>query len=271
MTMHRWGAILLLALLAGSGCATTSPTRWGEGATLTPGWDRVRDAAVDAATDPHVWVPLAGAVVFRAGDWDEDVSDWARRETPVFGSTENARRWSDDLKSASAIAYALTVLATPSGDDPREWFTNKAKGLAVGLGARAATSWSTRALKEGIGRERPDGSDDLSMPSGHSSASAVNTRLASRNLRAIPMSDRTRRALDIGLLSLTLGTSWARVEAGKHYPSDTLAGMALGGFFAAFVNDAFLGDPVADADGDVRGVMLEAVPDGAMIRFYAVY
>jgi membrane-associated phospholipid phosphatase len=31
------------------------------------------------------------------------------------------------------------------------------------------------------------------------------------------------------------------LEAKKHYPSDVLAGMALGHFLGAFINDAFLG------------------------------
>lgn len=273
MTTNRWlrGLVGTALLLLGSGCATV-PDRgaWGSEATLTPGWERVRASAVNAARDPHVWVPLAGAAVFQIGDFDEEVSDWARRETPVFGSQENARDWSDHLRSASSTAYALTVLFADSGDDPSQWWSNKARGLAVGLSARALTSGLTSGLKDAVGRERPDGSDDLSFPSGHSSAAAVNGRLASRNLRYIDVSPRTRRVLDAGLLAMTIGTGWARIEAGKHYPSDTLFGMALGNFIAVFVNDAFLGDG-RRADGSARGVMFEAVPDGAMVRFYAVY
>ncbi|HEV8695824.1 MAG TPA: phosphatase PAP2 family protein [Lysobacter sp.] len=266
--LSRWLLCGVLTVCGASGCATLPDgSAWGESATLTPGWERIRTSAIHAAKDPHVWVPLAGAVVFQVGDLDREVSDWAQRETPVFGSARNAERWSDDLRTASSMAYAVTVLLTPSGDEPDEWLRNKAKGLAVGVAARAVTSGVTQGLKHGVGRERPDGSDRLSFPSGHSSASAVNTQLASRNLRAIEMSDGTRRVLDIGLLTLTVGTSWARIEAGKHYPSDTLFGMALGNFFAAFINDAFLGAP-ADRR---RGVMIEALPGGAAIYFYVTY
>lgn len=266
--LGKWLVCCLLAICA-SGCATlpAGQSAWGEGATLRPGWERVRESAINAAKDPHVWVPLAGAAVFQVGDWDHEVAEWAQRERPLFGSQRNAAQWSDDLRTASAYAYAFTVLLTPSGDEPGEWFRNKARGLTVGLTARAATSLLTQALKEGVGRERPDGSDFLSFPSGHTSASAVNTRLASRNLRSLPLSDGTRRVLDAGLLTLTLGTSWARIEAGKHYPSDTLFGMALGNYLAVFINDAFLGQ---DA-GDRRGVMFEAVPGGMLVRYYAVY
>jgi hypothetical protein len=36
-------------------------------------------------------------------------------------------------------------------------------------------------------------------------------------------------------------TAWARIEAGAHYPTDVLAGAALGNFVSLFVHDAFLG------------------------------
>ena len=261
----RWPMmlVLVLALSGTSGCATLGEGSWGASATLTPGWDRIRESAVNAARDPYVWVPLAGAVVFQIDDWDREVADWARRETPVFGSTGDAARWSDDLRSASSVAYAATVLLTPSGDEPGKWFRNKAQGVAVGLAARALTSSTTQGLKHVADRTRPNGDDTRSFPSGHTSASAVNTRLASRNLQAMPLSDGTRRALDGGLLALTVGTSWARIEAGQHFPSDTLFGMALGNFFAAFINDAFLGQ----TPGQGVGLALAATPGGAELRW----
>jgi membrane-associated phospholipid phosphatase len=135
----------------------------------------------------------------------------------------------------------VTLLATPSGDTPREWFSNKTKGALVHIAAVSSTVAVTRGLKTTIDRKRPNGLGGESFPSGHASSSAVHTRLASRNLRSIEMSDAARTSLDVGLYALTIGTSWARIEAGWHYPSDTLFGMALGNFFASFLNDAFLG------------------------------
>lgn len=266
--LDSWVLACLLAIVGASGCATLPDgSVWGENATLAPGWERVRTSALNAARDPYVWVPLAGAAAFQISDWDREVADWAQRETPVFGSQRNAEQWSDDLRSASSIAYATTVLVTPGGDDAGEWWVGKAKGLAVGLAARGATSQVTQGLKHAVGRERPNGSDDMSFPSGHTSASAVNTRLASRNLDAIEMPGTVRRVLDVSLTSLTIGTSWARIEAGMHYPSDTLFGMALGNFLAAFINDAFLGAPASNRSG----VMVEAMPGGGAVRFFVVY
>lgn len=264
MTMRgSWWVLCALVALAGGGCATLSDgSGWGASATLRPGWQRVREAAANAARDPYVWVPLAGAAVFQVDNFDHRVSDWAQRETPVFGSQEDAARWSDDFRTAASIAYAATVLWTPSGEDAGEWLGNKARGLAVGLAARGLTSASTQALKHAVGRERPNGEDDLSFPSGHTSATSVNSRLASRNLQVVPLSKNTRRTLDTGLLLLDLGTSWARIEAGAHYPSDTLFGMALGNFIGAFINDAFIG---SNPDGMAQ-VTVHGITEGAELR-----
>jgi hypothetical protein len=45
----------------------------------------------------------------------------------------------------------------------------------------------------------------------------------------------------IGIVGMSAGEGWGRVEAQAHYPSDVLVGYALGHFFSAFINDAFLG------------------------------
>lgn len=233
---------LAAAFIATCGCSTLPNGRgWGEDATYAPGWERVKQAAENAAKDPWVWGPLIGAAAFQIDDWDRDVADWAREHTPVFGSQQNAEQWSDDLRTASSIAHYVTIVATPSGAEAGDWLLNKTKGALVGVVAVSTTTAITRQLKTAIDRERPNGLSGESFPSGHTASSAVHTRLASRNLEAIEMDDSTRRALDIGLTALTIGTSWSRIEAGWHYPSDTLFSMALGNFLASFVNDAFLG------------------------------
>ncbi|HEY5807568.1 MAG TPA: phosphatase PAP2 family protein [Povalibacter sp.] len=265
MSINRCGRALAIgaSTLIASGCTTLPNGKgWGEDATFTPGWERVRTAATGAAKDPWVWAPLIGAAAFQIDNWDRRTSDWAREHTPVFGSQSNAERWSDDLRDASAVAHYATVLATPSGPDGGDWVVNKAKGTLVGIAAVSATVVTTNALKSVTDRERPNGDDSASFPSGHTSSSAVHTRLASRNLRSIDMSDGWRRTADVGLTVLTLGTSWARIEAGWHYPSDTLVGMALGNFIASFINDAFLG--LEEGSDSVLG--LAAAPDGVVLQ-----
>jgi hypothetical protein len=251
---------VLLIVVSLSACGTLpSGEGWGEDATFTPGWERVRVSAVNAARDPWVWGPLIGAAAFQIDDWDRRTSDWAREHTPVFGSQRSAEEWSDDLRTASVVAHYVTVVATPSGDEFGEWVMNKAKGTLVGVAAVSSTVLITNTLKSAVDRERPNGDDSKSFPSGHTSTSAVHTRLASRNLQAIDLSMPMHRMLDAGLYALTIGTSWSRIEAGWHYPSDTLFGMALGNFIASFVNDAFLGveAPIA----------LSATSEGAMLQW----
>ena len=254
---------VLIASAMLTGCATLPNGRgWGEDATWRPGWKRVGAAAAEAASDPWVWVPLIGAAAFQIDDWDRRTSDWARDHTPVFGSQGSAEDWSDTLRTASVVAHYATIVATPSGTSGEEWLLNKAKGTLVGVAAVSSTVFITQGLKKGINRERPNGLTDESFPSGHTSTSAVHTRLASRNLRSIELSDDARWWLDSGLTVLTIGTSWARIEAGWHYPSDTLAGMALGNFIASFFNDAFMG-----LDEGSGKVSMTVSSGGAMLRW----
>jgi len=51
-----------------SGCSTLPNGRgWGEDATFKPGWQVVRESAVNAARSPYTWVPLAGAALLQIG------------------------------------------------------------------------------------------------------------------------------------------------------------------------------------------------------------
>ena len=232
--------LLLTAWLAG--CSTLpNDRRWGEDATLAPGWARVGQAAVQAARDPRVWVPLASAAVFQIGGWDQRVSDWARRDTPLFGSQANAEHWSNTLRSASVAADGTTVLFTPSGDAGSDWVLDKIKGSVVDLAAATVAIETTSGLQRLTDRTRPNGTNSLSLPSGHTTTSAVYTQLATCNLEVIDLDPSARVVLDFGLNALTIGTAWARVEAGEHFPADTLVGMAIGNFFGHWFDAAFMG------------------------------
>lgn len=235
---------LLFLILAGVtfGCGTLSSGRgWGQDATLSPGWGRVGQAAWNAAAAPETWTPAAGALAFRTGHADQNLSTWAVQHTPVFGSQQNAGRMSDYLLDAAGAAWAATGLATPSGDNGQGWVEAKAKGFGVEGAAGAITLGTVEVLKNTVHRTRPNGSDNQSFPSGHSAGSAFFTTAASRNIEALSLSEGATTASQIGLGALTLATAWGRVEANQHFPSDVLAGIAIGHFFGAFLTDAFLG------------------------------
>lgn len=251
------GSLILLALLYSGGCSPLpGKGLWGRQATLRPGWHQVKSAAVMAATDPMTWMPAAGAALFSLGNLDDRTSRWAVKHKPVFGG--DASSASDTLRDSMTAAYVVTALAAPGGDTTHEAVRNKARGFAVGLTAVGTNNLLTLGLKELASRERPDRSDDDSFPSGHASQTAAFATLAAQNLDFIDMPAWGRTGLKATFLAVTVGTGWARVESEEHYPSDVLAGFALGHFISAFVNEAFLTPPATEASS----IWLEPAPRG---------
>jgi membrane-associated phospholipid phosphatase len=173
---------------------------------------------------------------------DGNLSDWATDHMPLFGSQEDAERADDLLNATAHASYLVTALLTPSGDED-VWLNAKLKGIGVGFAAMMTTCGTTFVLKDTISLTRPDGSNDRSFPSGHASSNPGKT------------------VLRAGLTTLPFAVGWARVEANKHYPSDVLFGIALGNFFGAFFNDAFLGIDSHDS----MTVTIEPSKEGVMV------
>ena len=251
-----------------SGCGSLHNGRnWGQDATICPGWQRITNAAFKAAVAPGTWLPALGAIGLQIDNMDERVVNWASDKTPVFGSPENARHQSDYLRDAAFKNYLITALATPSGNQPVEWVGAKAKGITVGWVALHTTRNTTFFFKAQTGRTRPDQRGDDSFPSNHGSKTAVMSMLASKNIDSLPISNVYKTSLKIGTFSLDAGTAWARVGGKRHFPSDVLAGMALGHFFGAFFNDAFLGLDQTDQ----IGLTIEPSMNGPLITFHWIF
>jgi membrane-associated phospholipid phosphatase len=230
-----------LALI--TSCGTLENGRgWGQDALSPVNGKRVSKALYNAATDWGTLIPAGGAVVSSLGNFDERVNSWATGHTPIFGSMDSASRTANYLLGILQAEVVLTALATPSGEDSKEWVYSKAKGLSVELGAELVTAGVTDGLKSISDRERPSGGNN-SFPSGHSSAAFTNAVLANRNLQYLSISDNLRIALNVGNYVLASATAWARVEADGHWLSDVFAGAAIGYFFGAFLHDAFMGLP----------------------------
>jgi membrane-associated phospholipid phosphatase len=206
--------------------------------------------------------PLLAAGATQIDGWDRRISNWARRQTPVFGSQTNAANWSDYLRSASVVTGWASIAVAPSGPFGKEWLWNKVKGSAVDVVAAELAIESTAGLKRVTNRERPNGYDNQSMPSDHTATSAVNTRIAADNLELSGFDERAELGADITLDALTAATAWARVEAGAHFPSDTLVGASIGNFFADFFTAAFLAAPESQAQ-----MRLQTIPKGATLQW----
>lgn len=238
--IHGTKALVVGTLLAASCGTLPSGERWGTGATLRPGKERVLQAARDALVDPWTWVPVAGAAVFAVDDWDDEISDWAREERPIFGDRKGALQGADELRNLAQGAWVASVLATPSGDGSAEWLADKARGGGVQWVATITAKHSTSLLKPWTNKRTPNGSDNRSFPSGHVTDSFAATALVRQNLESIDVAPAVRGSLEVGVVGLAAGSAWARVEAGAHHPSDVLGSAALGNFVARFVHDAFL-------------------------------
>lgn len=228
---------------------------WGSNATVTPGWERVRQSARDAATSPHTWVPLAGAALFSIRDFDEQTVEWASSHNPIFGNRKDAKDTSDLLADISAVNYVVSAIAVPSRS-----VSDKFKGVAIGLTAGGINDHVTSGLKSAVGRQRPDRPKNNSFPSKHASGATLAATLAARNIDHIPISGRSQQVWKWSSWSIAGMTAWARVEARRHFPSDVLAGYALGYFLGAFINDAF----ITPAAGDRARLSFRSGLDGGM-------
>lgn len=258
-------ALVVLLTTLTAGCSTLPDgKRWGEQASF-PTWEKLKSSTWTAATDPYTWAPLAGALVMSIGDLDEDLSDWALREQPLFGSESSADNASDTMAEGLLVTAVISALATPGGDSGSEWASAKLKGMLVETSAAVLAGGVTSVLKDGTGRTRPDNSDDRSMPSAHASAAASFATLTSRNIDAIDISPTSRKVLKFSTGTVAAATAWARVESRDHYPSDVLAGAALGHFITAMIHDSMMGldtpvQVVVELDGRNGGMLTFHIP-----------
>ena len=239
-----------------AGCTTTTDRgSWGSGAHW-PSAHEFGHAAVAAAKDPNTWVPLAGAAALGITGLDDNLSEWAVDHQPLFGN--DAGDASNTLRDLSTISYAATALLAP-----RPEFTDKMRGIAVGISAIALTEGITRVTKSVTDRERPNAQNNASLPSGHASAASVRATLAAANLDYMPLPKWANVGFKIGFYGIAGGTAWARVEAEKHHVADVLVGYALGHFIARFMHVAFL-----EAGNDNVSISFIPQPDGGMVSVH---
>src|SRR3546814_9653707 len=85
------------------------------------------------------------AAGIQIGGADDDIAEWAKEETPLFGARDTADDASDWLRVSSYAIYGAAGLAAPAPEDA--WLATKAKGFAVGGGALLATWGATEGLK----------------------------------------------------------------------------------------------------------------------------
>jgi membrane-associated phospholipid phosphatase len=143
----------------------------------------------------------------------------ARFDSPtasaITGSCPSCGRTGDFLGGA-AIAPTAIALFVAGRFAPQGRFRAASYDLAQAL---IVTELYTMGLKYGVQRTRPDGSNQLSFPSGHTSAAFTLATVAGRHYG-------WRVGVPAYLLASGIGLS--RIETNKHYLSDVLAGATIG-------------------------------------------
>ncbi|WP_025562899.1 phosphatase PAP2 family protein [Psychromonas sp. SP041] len=121
------------------------------------------------------------------------------------------RTWMTD--AGDNLQYAVPVFAAGYALYKGDWdgFWQTAEGAVY-------TSLATHALKYSVSEERPNGMDDNSFPSGHTSAAMQGAAFLSM-----------RYGWEVGVPATVVASfvGYSRVEAKYHYTRDVLAGTAI--------------------------------------------
>ena len=115
------------------------------------------------------------------------------------------------LLGASALVWGIGALN-------EDWDNAEITGQLLTEGL-LVTYAITGLLKLGVGRERPDGSNTMSFPSGHTSGTSC---------CAVILWDRYGAGAGIPATLIAVFTGLSRITLGKHYPSDIFAGATVG-------------------------------------------
>ncbi|TKX31103.1 phosphatase PAP2 family protein [Campylobacter estrildidarum] len=109
-----------------------------------------------------------------------------------------------------------------------------------------ATQGSIEVLKRIVKEERPDKSDHLSFPSGHSAAAFFGATFIHK-----------RYGIKQAIIPYMLATytAYSRVKADKHYTRDVIAGAAIAGFWNFILVD------------HAPNIILEPKTDGFFLRY----
>lgn len=204
-----------------SGCAQT-------GVTL-PSMGRVFEIAKESAKEPATWIPLTAAAAIGVTGSDDNISEWASDNTPVFGSRSSARDASDDIKNLMFVGMAVSSIVAPTPDGDSNFRTRRIAANALAFSAATAI---VEAGKVSFKRDRPNDRNDRSFPSGHSKSAFTSATLIEQNLNETIEKPWLRNTIKAGTFSLAAATAWARVEAEEHFPVDVLFSAGLSNFIS---------------------------------------
>jgi len=153
---------------------------------------------------------VGGTAAAGASFFDQDVRDSFQGDT---------QSWGDALETGAGPVWSTVFVA---GMFTAGRFSHGARFRAMTydmLDAAVVNFGYTELVKVAVGRERPNGQDNKSFPSGHTSNSFALAAVAERHYG-------WKVGVPAYLLAGLVGAS--RLEQDKHYLSDVVAGAALG-------------------------------------------
>jgi membrane-associated phospholipid phosphatase len=151
---------------------------------------------------------VGGAATGIASIWDQDVREAAQPYS-----------WGESLETAGGPIWSSVFVA---GMFTAGRFAHGARFRAMTydmLDAAVVNFGYTELVKLAVGRERPNGQDDKSFPSGHTSNSFALASVAQRHYG-------WKVGIPAYLAAGLVGAS--RIQQDKHYLSDVVAGATLG-------------------------------------------
>ena len=162
------------------------------------------------STDNIMPLVIGGAATGVGSTFDDAVVDWIAAPEHSFGNSLE-----DGAAPAAVGAVVAVLFATGRAVDAPRY-----RALTYDwMHAILINAGYTTLLKEVVGRERPNGEDTLSFPSGHASNAFALAVVAERHY-----------GWKGGVPAYTLASLVAvsRLQRNKHYLSDVMAGATLG-------------------------------------------
>jgi membrane-associated phospholipid phosphatase len=201
----------------------------------------------DYLTQPDVLLPLGlGVAAAVISHWDKRLENHA---LGIWGSRKDIANGT----AGALIGGSLLLGVHFPGPDRNGWDELWSQGEAYGV-----SSAITSALKFVVWRHRPGGGGrNRSFPSGHATAAFTGAALIELN---------SGEALGIPAYALAAACGISRMDTGDHFPSDVLAGAAIG-VLTAGVFDALHWGTGREGQGIARPppqLELGVLPEGGM-------
>ena len=195
----------------------------------------------DSIRSPWVYGPTLAALGLVLSGVDGKITDYATEQRPIFNNVQDAKQFSDNVAFYYLPVYSAVTTAiysyknTESRSHKFFQYTSFLPSPILSYGLNAV-------LKDRSGRLRPDGSNNQSFPSAHTTLASSLTQFSRHNMKKLTRNSHVYDAVTIPHELLVVGVAWARLEARKHHLSDVLVGYSIGKFFSNFFHKLIFGN-----------------------------